>query len=88
MTTLLEERPDPYDPMCERYARNMTYLDSFWATSQEELDSVLEHERPSRRVAYVLMEEGTLNPNNGHFLCDDCYIKAGMPSAPGGWVCP
>lgn len=37
---------------------------------------------------FVAEEEGTYNPDNGHFLCTDCYIKAGMPSAPGGWVAP
>lgn len=33
-------------------------------------------------------EEGTLNTENGHFLCSICYIKAGMPSSPTGWKCP
>lgn len=33
-------------------------------------------------------EEGTLNTENGHFLCNMCYIKAGMPSSPRGWRCP
>jgi hypothetical protein len=37
---------------------------------------------------YVMKEEGTLNFENGHFLCDECYIKAGMPSSPTGWVAP
>lgn len=37
---------------------------------------------------YVQMEEGTYNPENGHFLCDECYIKAGMPTAPNGWRAP
>jgi hypothetical protein len=39
---------------------------------------------------YCREEEGTYNPINGHFLCTDCYIAAGMPSvhAPGQWVCP
>jgi len=37
---------------------------------------------------YVWQEEGTLNPSNGHFLCDSCYIAAGMPTAPGGWTAP
>lgn len=39
-------------------------------------------------VAYVKEEEGTYNPNNGHFLCTECYIKAGMPTSPHGWVAP
>jgi hypothetical protein len=37
-------------------------------------------------VAYVRQEEGTYNRHNGHFLCTACYIKAGQPSAPGGWT--
>lgn len=37
---------------------------------------------------YVRAEEGTYNRSNGHFLCTDCYVKAGMPSSPRGWVCP
>lgn len=37
---------------------------------------------------YVRQEEGTYNLKNGRFLCDDCYIKAGMPTSPTGWVCP
>ena len=38
---------------------------------------------------YVVEEEGTYNPRNGHFLCTHCYIEAGMPTAPGpGWRAP
>lgn len=37
---------------------------------------------------YCWKEEGTLNLENGHFLCTSCYIKAGMPSSPRGWVAP
>lgn len=79
---------DPYDPMCIRYARDMEYLDSFWATSQEEVDSTPMSEREQKRADYIIHGEGTFNPTNGHFLCDNCYILAGMPTAPGGWICP
>jgi len=27
----------------------------------------------------VRQEEGTFNPDNGHFWCTNCYIKAGTP---------
>jgi hypothetical protein len=39
---------------------------------------------------WVLAEEGTLNPRNNHFACDECYLQMGMPSepAPGRWVAP
>lgn len=37
---------------------------------------------------YVRKEEGTYNPENGHFLCTPCYFRAGMPSSPQGWRAP
>jgi hypothetical protein len=37
---------------------------------------------------YVKREEGTYNPENGHFMCTACYIGVGMPSGPGGWRAP
>jgi hypothetical protein len=37
---------------------------------------------------FVRNEEGTYNGANGHFLCTDCYIRAGMPSSPYGWFAP
>ena len=44
-------------------------------------------------VQFVRAEEGTFNPENGHFACTDCYIAMGMPagtpSNPNGrWVAP
>lgn len=37
---------------------------------------------------FVSAEEGTLNPENGHFACTECYIGMGMPSSSSGWVAP
>jgi hypothetical protein len=37
---------------------------------------------------YLRSDEGTLNPDNGHFACTECYIGMGMPSSPTGWVAP
>ncbi len=37
---------------------------------------------------YVREGEGTYNDSNGHFLCTDCYVRAGAPSTPNGWVAP
>jgi hypothetical protein len=37
---------------------------------------------------YVRSEEGTFNPDNGHFACTGCYIAMGMPSSPRGWIAP
>jgi hypothetical protein len=39
---------------------------------------------------YVRAEEGTYNPDNGHFACTACYIAMGEPSRryPNRWVAP
>ena len=37
---------------------------------------------------FVRYEEGTYNSENGHFLCTMCYIRAGQPSSPKGWIAP
>lgn len=38
---------------------------------------------------FVWAEEGTLNEDNGHFACTECYIAMGQPSAPfPGWKAP
>lgn len=37
---------------------------------------------------FVRQEEVTFNPHNGHFLCTACYVLAGMPSSPRGWMAP
>lgn len=37
---------------------------------------------------FVIELEGTYNSGNGHFLCTECYIKAGMPSSSHGWKAP
>ena len=39
---------------------------------------------------YVRENEGTYNLENGHMLCTDCYIKAGMPAKPfpDQWIAP
>jgi hypothetical protein len=37
---------------------------------------------------FVQENEGTYNPENGHFCCTNCYIKIGMPSSREGWKAP
>jgi hypothetical protein len=69
---------DPYDPRCNRFASEVDCYDSYLEPGQT-------------RAEYCLANEGTLNPENLHFLCDDCYLAAGSPSRPvseGRWVCP
>lgn len=69
-----EERPPPVCTGCGR--------------SPEEIAEyvVAGEENEMTPSEYVLAEEGTLNPVNHHFLCTDCYIKAGMPTGLHGWV--
>lgn len=42
------------------------------------------------RTAACRREEGTLNSENGHFACSECYIKLGMPVRKDGhrWTAP
>lgn len=56
------------------------------AQDLSEIDSYLE--AGETREEYIINNEGTYNPKNGHFLCDACYIDAGMPSSPTGWKAP
>jgi hypothetical protein len=39
-------------------------------------------------VQFVKENEGTYNPESGHFLCTDCYIAVGCPSSNTGWIAP
>ena len=56
----------------------------------DELDEYIEpaSEENMTPDEYVREEEGTYNPENGRFLCTECYIAAGMPSHPKGWRVP
>lgn len=37
---------------------------------------------------YVWQRESTLNRRNGHFLCPPCFVSAGSPTSPVGWMAP
>jgi hypothetical protein len=83
----LAQGDNPQDPICIGCARRPTEILSYIecaAGSEEALATVT----PEEIRLYVIHEEGTYNPKNGHFLCDECYIRNGMPSREGGWVCP
>jgi hypothetical protein len=72
----MSETMKPFDPRCERHP-----------------DQIAEYVEAAKQCdltpdEYVRKEEGTYNPDNGHFLCTDCYTAVGMPSSPRGWVCP
>ena len=60
-------------PLCTGCNKTPSQIDEY-------VDAALDDE--TTPDAYVRSEEGTYNPANGHFLCTDCYINAGMPSLP------
>jgi hypothetical protein len=80
--------PTPYDQYCKRLASDMSELDSHWAESPEHLAMFSEDAKREERVSYIRHEEGTYNPDNGHFACDSCYTALGMPSTSTGWKAP
>lgn len=56
------------------------------AKIEEYIEAAKDHEMEVND--YIREEEGTYNRLNGHFLCTECYINAGMPSSGRGWVAP
>lgn len=94
-------RPKAWCPRCEREAHQIeTYVLFAEETTHYErkdweargrpqqftIDGELVAEPPvTTPDDYVWNQEGTLDQDTGLFLCDDCYIAVGMPSAPGGW---
>lgn len=71
--------PDPRCTGCDVLAADMKSLDYFWPEDQLELLELEEQQIRQERVDYVRAEDGTYNRENGHFLCDKCYLRAGMP---------
>ena len=82
----IEQADDPNDPICIGCARRPFEIAAYVWAAQEDEDAPAPTEDDVRR--YVIEEEGTLNRKNGHFLCDECYIRNGQPSSERGWVCP
>lgn len=77
----------PYCPGCQRFASEMSELDPFINGDGE--GDVMRPATAEEREDYIRTpEEGTYNTTNGHFLCDTCYLNAGMPTGPNGWTCP
>lgn len=77
-----EHMGDPTDPICVGCAKRPEEFPF--------LVEMAEDEGYPDAKAYVIHEEGTFNRENGHFLCDGCYIRNGQPSKPfpDRWVCP
>ena len=73
----------PFCAYCKTFAADMPFLDTFIIDENNFRECSAEE-----REAYVRKEEGTYNMNNGHFACDSCYIRIGMPNGPYGWTAP
>jgi prepilin-type N-terminal cleavage/methylation domain-containing protein len=77
-------------------AENIKHLSISYEAPQEDSDELEEFIEMVGEDGYISAddavkeEEGTYNHENGHFLCTDCYIAAGMPSKPypQKWVAP
>jgi hypothetical protein len=67
------------DPVCIGCSKHPNELEEYVLIAKEE---------GMTPDDYVRDQEGTYNPENGHFLCTPCYINAGMPSSPRGWKAP
>lgn len=81
-----KKSPEELEEYVEQASAENESLEGMHADEMEEMGLI-----PFFRytpTSFVQMEEGTYNPENGHFLCTDCYIAAGMPTAPQGWKCP
>lgn len=75
----LEQGDNPAKPICVGCARVPSEIDGY-TSMLDDWDGDAD--------SYVIENEGTYNRQNGHFLCDPCYIKNGCPSSPRGWKCP
>lgn len=83
---MLEHTGDPNDPICVGCTRRPYEVPMYVTMVREGPDSPIPSQEEVAR--YVIEDEGTYNRENGHYLCDECYIKNGQPSSSTGWVCP
>lgn len=81
--TAHEDNPD--DPICIGCAKRPHELAEYVAMCMTEPG---DEPTPDEVRQFVICDEGTYNPTNGHFLCTPCYLKNGQPSSPSGWRAP
>lgn len=81
-----ESSPSPLpEPLCVGCNRGADAFPEYDIHREKEDGTI---DETISRADVIRREEGTYNKENGHFLCDVCYIKAGMPSSDRGWVAP
>lgn len=76
-------KPESIELICTGCGKSPSELDEYVSAASEEATRVPGGITPDD---YCWDEEGTLNRENGHFLCTSCYVAAGMPSSPRGWT--
>jgi hypothetical protein len=59
-----------------------------WQDMMNAFDALSENDRNHIIDQWCWYNEGTMNWDNGHFLCTQGYIEAGMPGSPTGWTAP
>lgn len=72
-TAKFPEMPDLFDPAC---GKSPAAMDNYFGDELEEGETLADR---------IWIDEGTLDRDSGLFLCDDCYIKLGMPATREGW---
>lgn len=87
-----EDNPD--NPICIGCMKHPVDLPEYLELAADSEDDYIritglpDDERRKIAVRSVQREEGTYNRENGHFLCNACYIIEGMPTSDRGWVTP
>lgn len=92
---LQAHRDDPEDPICVGCARRPAEMEEYDILLPDYDGEHFDNDghlrtltlAEKRRLACT-ENEGTLNSENGHFLCTEDYIRNGSPSNSRGWVCP
>lgn len=73
---------DNDDMMCVGCGKHPAEIEEYVEAADEEPEFF------KSAADYCWREEGTMNRENGHFLCTGCYVRAGCPSSPRGWTAP
>lgn len=100
-TTLVDPitlgEPIPYCAYCDKVGHDIEeYQEACWADlniipdddgNPIEVDPSIQP-TDEQIDEWIRWNEGTYNPENGHFACTLCYIRIGQPSSPRGWTAP
>ena len=85
-TVMLAHKDDRNDPICLGCAKRPYEINGYRIAAHENEGDPAPTDAQITR--WVIENEGTFNRQNGHLLCDQCYIINGCPTSDQGWVCP